>query len=123
VAYALLMQAGGSVGILTFAVFVLGYCSGASLQLATYLTTRYAGLRNFGTIFGILSSLMAAAAGIGPLVAGGIFDLTGGYGLLLMAGVPAAILAALAVFRLGPYPVFEPVTPRPPLPERPVAVV
>jgi MFS family permease len=121
IAYALLLQAEGSVALLTFAVFVLGYSSGASLQLATYLTTRYAGLRNFGTIFGILSSLMAAAAGIGPLVAGGIFDMTGGYSLLLMAGIPAAIMAALAVFRLGPYPVFEPATPQAPLPERPAA--
>lgn len=123
IAYALLLHADGSVEILTFAVFVLGYCSGASLQLATYLTTRYAGLRNFGTIFGLLSSLMAAAAGIGPLVAGGIFDLTGGYALLLMAGVPAAIMAALAVFRLGPYPVFEPVTPQAPLAERPAPAI
>jgi cyanate permease len=66
---------------------------------------------------------MAAAAGIGPLVAGGIFDLTGGYALLLMAGVPAAIMAALAVFRLGPYPVFEPVTPQAPLAERPAPAI
>ena len=117
VGYALLIYGSGSAGLLTFAVFVLGYCSGASLQLATYLTTRYAGLRNFGTIFGILSSLMAGAAGIGPLLAGAIYDLTGGYALLLMAGVPAAILAALAVFRLGPYPVFVPVTPEAKLPE------
>lgn len=120
IAYALLLQASGSIGLLTFAVFVLGYCSGASLQLATYLTTRYAGLRNFGAIFGVLSSLMAGAAGVGPLLAGYVFDSTGNYVPLLIAGIPAAVIAGFAMFRLGAYPVFEPVTPQAPLTEKPV---
>lgn len=120
VAYVLLLQAEGSVGALAFAVFVLGYCSGAAMQLATYLTTRYAGLRNFGAIFGVVSSLMACGAGIGPVLAGWVFDTTGGYSLLLTAGIPAAVIAALAVFRLGAYPVFAPVTPEASLSEKPV---
>jgi len=120
VAYALLLQAQGSVAALAFAVFVLGYCSGASMQLGTYLTTRYAGLRNFGAIFGIVSSLMACGAGIGPVVAGWVFDTTGGYSLLLTAGIPVAVVAALAVFRLGAYPVFAPMTPETSLSEKPV---
>lgn len=117
--YALLLQASGSIWLLSFAVFVLGYCSGAALQLATYLTTRYAGLRNFGAIFGVVSSLMALAGGIGPALGGWVFDTTGGYTLLLTAGVPAAAVAGLLVFRLGPYPVFEPVTPDMALSEKP----
>lgn len=123
VAYVLLLQAEGSVGALAFAVFVLGYCSGAAMQLATYLTTRYAGLRNFGAIFGVVSSLMACGAGIGPVLAGWVFDTTGGYSLLLTAGIPAAVIAALAVFRLGAYPVFAPVTPEASLSEKPVPAV
>lgn len=119
IAYVLLLQASGSVWLLAVAVFVLGYCSGASLQLATYLTTRYAGLRNFGAIFGVFSSLMAAAAGVGPVLAGRIFDMTGGYGPLLMGGIPAATVAGLAVFRLGAYPTFERVAPETPLAEKP----
>ena len=119
IAYTVFLQASGSIWLLGLAVFVFGYCSGASLHLTTYLTTRYAGLRNFGAIFGIFSSLMAGAAGIGPVLAGWVFDRSGGYGPLLMAGIPAAALAALAVFRLGPYPVFAPVTPQLPISERP----
>lgn len=118
-AYVLLLQASGSIALVTLAVFILGYTSGASLQLATYLTTRYAGLRNFGTIFGVFSSLMGAGAGVGPLVAGMVFDVTGDYRLLLTCGIPVAMLAALAMFRLGPYPVFAPVTPEPSLTEQP----
>jgi MFS family permease len=118
-AYALLLQASGSPWLLSLAVFMLGYCSGAALQLTTYLTTRYAGLRNFGAIFGMLSSLMAAGAGIGPLLAAGIFDFSGNYTLLLMTGVPVAACAGLAVFRLGPYPTFAPPSAEPRLADRP----
>lgn len=107
--YILLLQSSGTAWLLSLAVVILGYCSGASLQLTTYLTTRYAGLRNFGTIFGLISSLMALSAGIGPPLAGAIFDSTGGYSALLMLGVPAAIAAGIAVFGLGAYPEFAPI--------------
>jgi MFS family permease len=120
IAYALLLQSSGSPWLLSAAVFLLGYCSGAGLQLAVYLTTRYAGLRSFGAIFGVISSMMAGAAGIGPVVAGQIFDITGSYALLLTAGIPVAAFAALLVFGLGPYPVFAPTAAEPQLREKPV---
>jgi MFS family permease len=118
-AYALLLQASGSMWLLSGAVVLLGYCSGAAIQLTTYLTTRYAGLRNFGAIFGIVSSLMAGASGIGPVLAGQIFDLSGSYTMLLMAGVPVSLVAGLSVFRLGPYPEFPPVAANTPLSNKP----
>jgi MFS family permease len=119
IAYLLLLQGKGQFWPLALAVLVLGYCSGASLQVGVYLTTRYVGLRNFGAIFGVISSLMALGAGIGPTLAGWIFDTAENYTPLLRAGVPAAIVAGLAVFRLGPYPRFEPVTLPAPAAETP----
>jgi len=107
IGYFLLLQASGAAWLLAIAVFINGYCAGASLQLATYLTTRYAGMRSFGTIFGLISSFIALAAGVGPPLAGAIFDRTGSYALLLGAGIPAALLAGLTMTRLGPYPRFE----------------
>ncbi|MCB2061619.1 MAG: MFS transporter, partial [Novosphingobium sp.] len=112
-AYVIFLTAETSIPILSIAVVLVGYASGASLQMATYLTTRYAGLRNFGTIFGIISSLMALSAGIGPILAGAVYDLTGHYTYLLMTGIPAAVVAGLCVVGLGPYPEFAPVTPEP----------
>jgi MFS family permease len=105
---ALLLQDSTAAWLPMLAMVVLGYCMGASLQLGTYLTTRYAGLRNFGAIFGVFASLMGVGGGLGPLLAGGIFDATGGYALMLTGSIPLAIMAGLAVFRLGPYPVFAP---------------
>jgi len=109
IAYLVMLQAAGSAWLLSAAVIILGYSGGASLQLATYLTTRYAGMRNFGTIFGFISAFMALSAGIGPPLAGAIFDSTGSYTLLLTIGIPVALLAGLCVFGLGAYPTFEPV--------------
>ncbi|MDG2003794.1 MAG: MFS transporter [Novosphingobium sp.] len=104
--YLILWQGSDTPWLIPVGVAVLGYCSGACFQLTTYLTTRYAGLANFGAIFGIVSSLLAVTAGLGPLIAGAIFDLTGSYEYLLMAGIPAGLLAGIAVFGLGPYPDF-----------------
>jgi MFS family permease len=108
VAYLLLLKGSGTALMLSVAVAVLGYCSGGALQLATYLTTRYAGMRNFGTIFGFISAFLALSAGIGPPMAGAIFDATGDYTLLLIIGIPVALVAGLMVFGLGPYPEFRP---------------
>ena len=49
---------------------------------------------------------MGLAAGISPLVAGLIFDRTGSYDLLLIAGIPLALVAGLLVSTLGRYPDF-----------------
>ena len=107
IGYAILLFGGELPMLLPVGVFVMGYCSGGCIQLAAYLTTRYAGLANFGAIFGLVSSLLALSAGVGPLVAGFVYDTTQSYKLLLTAGIPAALLAGLAVFRLGPYPDFS----------------
>lgn len=104
--YFLLWQAGSSIPLLALGIICMGYGSGGSLQMGTYLTTRYAGMRNFGKIFGLISSAMGIAAGIGPVASGMIYDTTGSYGLALLIAIPAALIAGIAVFGLGPYPDF-----------------
>lgn len=89
----------------------LGFSSGAGLQISTYLISRYAGLRNFGAIFGTISSTMMAGTAVGPLLAGWIHDLTGSYDVLLMMAAPVMFLCALLFIGLGPYPVFAAADP------------
>lgn len=108
IAYTILLQAHGSVWLLTLAVALLGFASGGTLHASTYLTTRYAGVRHFGKIFGIISSLLGLAGGIGPLIAGLIYDQTGSYAALMYAAIPMALVAGLLVARLGPYPEYPP---------------
>lgn len=105
--YLLLLQFPGQFLPAIFAVLVTGYGGGGALQVSIYLTTRYAGVRHFGKIFGVISSLMGLAGGLGPLLAGMIHDGRGSYTLLLALAVAAAGIAGLAVFRLGAYPRFE----------------
>jgi MFS family permease len=105
-AYVLLWQGDGSFAMLATAAAVAGYSGGAALHMTNYLATRYAGLGHFGKIFGVISSMMGLAAGISPLVAGLIFDRTGSYDALLIAGIPLALLAGLLVSTLGRYPDF-----------------
>lgn len=106
-AYVLLWQGDGSLPMLATAAAIAGYSGGAALHMTNYLATRYAGLGHFGKIFGVISSMMGLAAGISPLVAGLIFDRTGSYDLLLIAGIPLALLAGLLVSTLGRYPDFR----------------
>ncbi|MCE7798295.1 MFS transporter [Sphingobium sufflavum] len=107
ISFFLLLNGAGSPALLLIAIAVLGYCSGASLQLTTYLTTRFAGLRNFATIFGFISTVMALAGGVGPVLGGLIFDYSGGYVPLLTIGMVTACAAGLCVLGLGRYPEFR----------------
>ena len=107
VGYLLLLLGHATIPQLATAVFIVGCGSGSAFQVTTYLTTRYAGIRNFGKIFGTITALMGLAGGLGPLAAGIVFDATGNYTALMTIAAPAALIAGLAVLGLGPYPSYE----------------
>lgn len=110
IGYALLWQGTGSAAQLSAGVFLIGLGSGAAYHMTTFLTAQYGGLRHNGKIFGMMAGLLGLGGGIGPLIAGLIFDATDSYTTLLAAGLPLSFLAGAAVLTLGPYPVFEPST-------------
>ncbi len=110
--YALLLALGqGSLAMSAIAILLVGLGGGATLQITIYLTSRYGGVAHFGKIFGIISSLMGLAGGLGPLFGAVIFDATGNYSALLLFAIPVALIAALSISGLGPYPHFPPVKP------------
>ncbi len=93
-------------GSMTNAVIIaclLGLCVGAEMDIATYQTSRHFGIRNFGTIFGILEGLITLASGVGPVLAAGIYDVSGDYRLVFWAAIPLCAAASLMVGTLGPY--------------------
>jgi len=104
IAYPLLLEPLRSPTLIVIAMLVNGYAAGTKLQLCGYLTARYAGLRHFGAIFGVMSSLIALAGGLGPMLAGLAYDSTGSYGLFLIAGTAISLMSAALVFSLGAYP-------------------
>jgi predicted MFS family arabinose efflux permease len=108
VGYFLLWQSPGSLALTSTAALINGFGGGASLPITTYLITRYAGVRHFGKIFGIVSSLLGLAGGLGPLLAGFVFDATGDHAALMLIGAGVALLSGFVVFGLGPYVDYPP---------------
>lgn len=111
-AHFLLLGTLGNNAALAAGAMVLGFASGAGLQVTTYLVTRYAGLRSFGAIFGTISSMMMAGTALGPLIAGQVFDSSGSYAPLLLTAMPVALVCSFMFVGLGPYPGFT--SPLPP---------
>ncbi|MDG2002163.1 MAG: MFS transporter [Novosphingobium sp.] len=102
--FLLLLIPDRSAAIVITAIVINGYTSGAKLQIVGFLTAAYAGMRNFGTIFGVMASLLAAGSGLGPLVAGQVFDQYGSYVPFLYFGVVGTLVSAFLLAGLPSYP-------------------
>ena len=109
-AFALLMDGVRSPTLILFALLVNGYTAGTKTHITGYLTASYGGMRNFGAIYGVMSSLMALASGVGPLLAGRIYDTMGGYEPFLLAGAIGTAIGGLIIVTLPPYPEFADTT-------------
>ena len=103
-AFLLLVDGLRTPALIVVAMLINGYSAGTKLQICSYLTARYAGLRNFGKIFGFIGSLTAFGSALGPLVAGMVYDRTGGYGLFLIAGAIGCLVCGLLIVTLPRYP-------------------
>lgn len=103
-AFALLIDGVHSAPLIVFAMLVNGYTQGTKLQINGYLTARYAGMRNFGKIYGFQNSIIALGSGVGPLLAGFAYDQSGGYGPFLIVGAIGSVLCGLLLVTLPGYP-------------------
>jgi OFA family oxalate/formate antiporter-like MFS transporter len=72
---------------------VYGILYGSVQPIVPALSGDYFGTRNMGAIFGMLNAAYMGGAALGPLLAGYVFDITGGY---YLAFVITASLAAVA---------------------------
>jgi predicted MFS family arabinose efflux permease len=102
--FILLLVPGRSTAMIFTAMFINGYAAGTKLQIAGYLTSAYGGMKNFGAIFGTMASLIAAGSGLGPLLAGFIYDTYGNYDVYLWIGIFGTLISAFLIFGLPDYP-------------------
>lgn len=107
IAYIMLLQPQQASWWYVTAMMIIGYTTGCKLQVCAYLTGRYAGMANFGKIFGVMTSLVGIGGGLGSVAAGAVFDHFGSYAPLLTVGIGASVLCAALIFRLGRYPEWE----------------
>lgn len=103
-AFLLLYEELSSPALIVIAMLVNGYAAGTKTQITGHLTASYGGMRNFGKIYGVMAALMALAAGLGPTLAGVIYDQFGGYGPFLVVGAAGCIMGGVLMISLPPYP-------------------
>lgn len=106
-AFALLLDGIRSPTMIVIALLVNGYAAGTKTHITGFLTAGYSGMKNFGAIYGVMASLMALAAGMGPMIAGLIYDLSGNYNGFLIAGTVGCAVGGLIIISMPPYPVWE----------------
>lgn len=104
IAYPLLIKGVSGTPVIIAAMMVSGYAAGTKIQICNYLTARYAGIRNYGTIFGFMASMIALAGAIGPLLGGVAYDMSGSYAPLLWGGALISLVSGALIFSLGRYP-------------------
>jgi predicted MFS family arabinose efflux permease len=107
VAFAFLIDGVRSEPFIVVAILVNGYAAGTKLQICSYLTARYAGLRNYGSIFGFMVSMIAIGAASGPIIAGRAYDLTGGYTPFLLLGAIGCFVGGVLIISLPRRPRWE----------------
>ena len=88
----------GSREVLVLASFlaVYGPAWGAPLALIPLVTIESLGLKHYASLGGILRIAEATGAVLGPVVLGGIFDLTNSYRPAFALGMVCAVVAMLA---------------------------
>jgi len=105
IAATILLSLPPSLASATIAAIAIGFCAGAEFDAFIYLSSRFFGLKAFGTLFGVVETAMYAGIATGPIMAGAAFDATGSYRPFLIIAIPLSLLGSLAVLLLGPYPI------------------
>lgn len=106
-AVATILFVGVDDGMIYVVATLLGLGLGIEIDIVAYVSTRYFGLKHYGTIFGAIGGVMTFASGAGPMIGGAMYDLSGSYTILLIGTFGAFLTCAVLVGSLGRYPVFE----------------
>lgn len=91
----------------TVCAALIGLAAGAELDLLAYFSSRYFGLRRYGSIYGIGFVFFSVAAGLTPAAFGWVHDAYGDYSLALRTAAVCCTIGALGLLSLGAYPVFR----------------
>ena len=85
----------------TLAILLIGLASGAEVDLAAYLVSRYFGMRNYAKIYGWILAVFSAGVGTGPVFAGWVHDTTGTYVAALYTFAIMVVVATALIGSLG----------------------
>ncbi|UZG46076.1 MFS transporter [Caldimonas thermodepolymerans] len=91
---------------LVVGVMLVGIGSGAEVDVAAFLMSRYFGLRDYGRLFGIHLSLITLASTLAPWLFGLVYRSTGSYDTMLLICGLLFLGGGLSLLALGRYPTF-----------------
>jgi MFS family permease len=101
--FALVKTSFGGLPLLITAMALQGAATAAMRPIATYLQTRFFGLRAFAETNAIQIVFQGMAMAITPPLFGMIYDREGSYALVYWTMIGGALLGALIYLALGPY--------------------
>ena len=78
-ALCVLARLGWGVRVAALGAVATGLANGAEIDLISYLTARYFGLRAFGRIYGVLYAVYVVGASVSVWLYGRVFDMSGCY--------------------------------------------
>ena len=81
---------------------VFGFAYGGLIAVASLLVAELFGLSSHGVILGIITFTITIGGAIGPVLAGGIFDMTGGYSLAFLVCAIISVVGLILVSLLKP---------------------
>ena len=99
IAPSLLLSHGVGAGL--FGACMLGLSAGMEIGVLAFLVPHYFGLRHYGLLFAVMGALVNIGLGLGPFVAGYLFDRSGDYRTTLLLTAPLYILGAILFGTLG----------------------
>jgi MFS family permease len=88
----------------SFAVLLIGLAAGAELDLMSFLTARYFGLKHYAKIYALLYGVLAICSGAAPVAFATVFDQTARYDISFYVASIGFGLGAFILLLLGPYP-------------------
>ncbi len=99
----ILLATSGSQVWAALACLIVGLSVGTELDAAAYLAARHFGSRNFGSVFGIINGTLLFSAGVAPMAANYVYDVTRSYDWVLIGIIPPLLIAAILFLTLGDY--------------------
>jgi MFS family permease len=100
---AMVVHTTASTVVLLSGAFVMGMGQGAEIAFAAYLTSRYFGLRAYGSIYALFYASSNVGIGVGLMAMGAVHDFAGSYRPMTYVFGVALAVSVVLVSVLGPY--------------------
>lgn len=94
-------------GMVWMAALFIGFTAGVEVDILSFLTARYFGMKNYGALYGGQFVFFAIGSGFAPAVFGMAFDRVGTYQPVLIGAAAMFAISAGLILTLGKYPNFD----------------